>query len=307
MSLCAATSFKSSRRRSSTSVAYCASSKGASSVPSSSMPTEKSLQRLRPRQADAPACHARRSTGTNCTSSPSRRIRKCAETRMPWISAKYGCSRGSRRLVKKRSMASPPYCPGGRLMQCRTARVTSVPGGRSSQLGESTTLIGDAEALHAVAQLAERDAQELRRRGAVEAGLAQGLEDRLALQGVEVLGQRLAAAVAGLLRLGRRREAQVGGLDLVAARQRERALQDVLQFAHVAGKIVVRQLLHGRGLEPRRRHAVLAREALQDARGDAADVLAALAQRRHPELDHVQAVEQILAEAPGGHQVGELL
>src|SRR5213596_2716078 len=51
-----------------------------SSTPSSSTPIEKSLQRLRPRQHDAPACHARRCTGTNCSSSPSRRTRKCDDS-----------------------------------------------------------------------------------------------------------------------------------------------------------------------------------------------------------------------------------
>jgi hypothetical protein len=36
------------------------------------MPTEKSLQRSRPRQRETPACQARRASGTNCSSSPSR-------------------------------------------------------------------------------------------------------------------------------------------------------------------------------------------------------------------------------------------
>src|SRR3712207_814868 len=42
----------------------------------------------------------------------------------------------------------------------------------------------------------------------------------------------------------------------------------------------------------RRRQAVLARKPLEDHLGDRRDVLAAFAQRRHPELDHVQAVDR---------------
>jgi hypothetical protein len=53
-------------------------------------------------------------------------------------------------------------------------------------LGESTILIGNAEALHAVAQLPEGDAKELRRRGAVEAGLAERIENRSFFDLVEV-------------------------------------------------------------------------------------------------------------------------
>src|SRR5262245_59403903 len=179
---------------------YCTSSNGESSVPSSSMPTEKSLQRPRPRQEEAPACHARRSTGTNCTTSPSRRTRKCDDTFRAWISAKYGCAAGSRRLVNRRSMCSPPYSPGGRLIECSTTRLISAPAGRSSWLGESTILIRNREPLHPVAQLPEGDAEELRRRGAVELGLGERLEDRLALDLVEVLRQRIGRGAALLER-----------------------------------------------------------------------------------------------------------
>ena len=45
------------------------------------MPTEKSLQRSRPHHCDSPACQARLEHGTNCSSAPSRRIKKCDETR----------------------------------------------------------------------------------------------------------------------------------------------------------------------------------------------------------------------------------
>jgi hypothetical protein len=50
---------------------------------------------------------------TNCTSSPLRRIRKCAETRNAATDAKYGWPFGSRLLVNNWAMASPPNSPGG--------------------------------------------------------------------------------------------------------------------------------------------------------------------------------------------------
>src|SRR5689334_6866622 len=102
-------------------------------------------------------------------------------------------------------MASPPYSPGGRLIECTTSSVSASPTGRSSWLGDSTRRHGasqpsgrsfiffDAQPLHAVAQLPEGDAEELGRGGAVEAGLAERFEDRLALDAVEVVGQRLRA------------------------------------------------------------------------------------------------------------------
>src|SRR5579859_7739465 len=175
-------------------------------MPSSSTPMEKSLQPPRPRQDEAPACHARRSIGTNCTSSPSRRIKKCAETRRSTIPRKYVCASASSRLVNKRSIASPPNSPGGRLMQCTTSSVTAVPRGRASWFGESTTRSGfvvfDAKALHSVAQLAERDAEQLGGRRAVKAGLAERLEDRLALDAVQIIGQRACIRLTVLLGTG---------------------------------------------------------------------------------------------------------
>src|SRR5688572_17022558 len=297
---------------------YCAGSKGSSSQPSSSMPMEKSLQRLRPRQEEAPACHARRSTGTNWITAPSRRTRKWADTLRPQISRKYGCASGSRQLVNRRSMSPPPYLPGGRLIECTTTSEISVPGGRSSWLGESTILIFDAQALHPVSKLPEGNPQQPRRGGAVEAGLAQRLQDRLALQAVEVDRQRLAAG----LRRGRRARLRRLGIFLRGdavqrklfrtqlarlRRERERALHDVLQLAHVAGEVVGHQLSERRFRQAWRRHPVLRGEALQDMAGDEGNVLAALAQRRHGEVDHVEPVIEVAAEAAGLHHPGEAL
>src|SRR5207237_1268882 len=109
------------------------------------------------------------------------------------------CARGSRRLVKNRSMASPPYSPGGKLIECTTSSETTLPAGRSSQLGEATrrapatqrsglgvVFLTNAQALQAVAQLPEGDAEQARRRSAVESRLGKRRENRIALQPVEV-------------------------------------------------------------------------------------------------------------------------
>src|SRR3989442_15656192 len=209
------------------------------------------------------------------------------------------------RLVKSRSIGSPPYSPGGRLIECTTSRVISVPAGRSSWLGESTMRSGfavvfDAKALHPVPELAERDAQELRRRSAVEAGLAKRLEDRLALDVVEVIGQRPGLRFA--FRFGScargRAEAQVLGSHLAAARECERSLQDVFELADVAREVVAPKLFQRLGGQACRRRAGLGGEPLEDRGRDDSDVIAAVAQRRHGELDDVDAIEEILPEAP---------
>src|SRR6185436_14120956 len=227
-SLCAAISRSGSAPRSSrtrrASGSYCVSAKACSGVPSSSTPTEKSLQRSRARQREAPACQARSATGTNWISSPSRRMRKWDETRSPASSANEASAEVSSRLVNKRSIASPPYLPRGRLIECRSRSETSVPGGRLSRFGDSTRRAPttqpsatirlkrpasqavllrrfmDSEPLHAVAQGAEGHAEQFRGRGAVEAGLRERFQDRFAFDAVEIFGQRRierAAARAG--------------------------------------------------------------------------------------------------------------
>src|SRR5689334_5458245 len=117
-----------------------------------------------------------------------------------------------------------------------TRRSTVEPAGRSSQFGEGTNrapsaspslpmrngsalrieLFVDAQALHAIAQGPEGDAEELRRRSAVVAGLLQRVENGLALQRIELLGQR-PAGDRGRSRCGhdaRRGDLQVLGPDL---------------------------------------------------------------------------------------------
>ncbi len=94
--------------------------------------------RSRPRKFDGPACQARASQDTNCTSSPSRRIRKWADTCRPRrFASNHGCASQSSRFWNSASIASPPNSPGGRLMLCTTSRVGGTPcAGRASWFGE---------------------------------------------------------------------------------------------------------------------------------------------------------------------------
>ena len=86
----------------------------------------------------------------------------------------------------------PPNWPGGRLMLWITSRSIAVPAGRASKFGDGSAparrltshrrgrhapqnsiAVMDVQLLHPVAQLAQADAEQLRRLGAVELGLGQ--------------------------------------------------------------------------------------------------------------------------------------
>src|SRR5690606_19180111 len=103
-------------------------------------PIEKSLQHVRPRYSDTPACHARCSKPTYCVDAPSREINTCAETSSAAIVSKNGCACGSSRFTNRASIHGPPKRPGGRLIPCTTIRSSETPGGRASQFGEGTFL-----------------------------------------------------------------------------------------------------------------------------------------------------------------------
>src|SRR5512145_377619 len=165
-------------------------------------------------------------------------------------------------------------------------RLISVFGGRSSQLGDSTIFIFDIESLHAVPQLPECYSQQTSSRRAVEAGLAERLQDRLALEAVEVGGKRLLDALGlrrlrlllrlFLLFLGRNAvQGERFRAELLSGRERERALEDVFELAHVPGEVICHQLLERARREPWRRDPVLRREALQDVRRDERNVVTA--------------------------------
>ncbi len=112
---------------------------GSRSLPSSSMPIEKSLQRSRPRKFDTPACHARSLHDTYCSSAPSRRITKCADTRTPRsVRRSTDERRGRGGSGRSSAIASPPNSSGGRLMLCTTMSVGSIAPGRASKFGDGS-------------------------------------------------------------------------------------------------------------------------------------------------------------------------
>src|SRR4051812_3773904 len=100
---------------------------------------------------------------------------------------------------------------------------------------------------------------------------------------------------------------QVFHCNFVAARESERSLKDVLELADVARKVVALELLQRWRRETRRRVARLRGKALEDRRRDEADVVPAFPQRRHGELDNVDPIEKVLAEAAGRNELRELL
>ena len=89
-----------------------------------------------------------------------------------------------------------------------------------------------------------------------------------------------------------------------ALRERGRRLDRVLELAHVARPAVRDQPLERLRLEPD--HLGAARRALQEVAGEHGHVLGSLAQRRQRERHHAQAIEEIRAEAAGGHLAGEV-
>ena len=129
----------------------------------------------------------------------------------------------------------------------------------------------------------------------------QRLQDRLALDLVQVV---LAAATAraGAPRAPRRRRSarascRSSRLDVVRPRQRDRALEDVLELAHVAGEVVRAQRLERASADSRRGAAPPCRaRRARIASAISGMSSPAFAQRRHPQLDHVEAVEEVLAE-----------
>ena len=62
-----------------------------------------------------------------------------------------------------------------------------------------------------------------------------------------------------------------------------------------------------RGVEPARRAPILGGKPAQEEAGEDDRIGRPLAQRRHAHADLVQAIEQILAEAPVGHHPVEIL
>ena len=100
----------------------------------------------------------------------------------------------------------------------------------------------------------------------------------------------------------RQRQVQVGGVDQATFAQGECTFQDIFQFAHVAGKRVVRERFQRDGAQVRCGDASLRAQPLQDVFGQQWNILRAFAQAGHVQLDDVDAVEQILTELAFFHQ-----
>ena len=107
----------------------------------------------------------------------------------------------------------------------------------------------------------------------------------------------LDAATGPRLELAHRR------LQRGAGRKNHRALDEVLQFADVAGPVVARQRLHGFGRDvgdaPVHAAGVLLHEVAHQQR----NIVAPFAQRRHRDGEDVEAVVEIGAELPLLHQL----
>ena len=73
-------------------------------------------------------------------------------------------------------------------------------------------------------------------------------------------------------------------------------MADVFQLAHIAWKLELTQLVHGRIRNALGLHAQLLRTALQKVAGQHGHVFAALTQCRQAQADHIQAVVQVFAE-----------
>src|SRR5213078_2481593 len=99
------------------------------------------------------------------------------------------------------------------------------------------------------------------------------------------------------LQAGRHVRRQIIGLDGLAAAQDGGALDRILQLPDVAGPRIAQHAFQ-RGRREPQRAAQLRRRAREEVLGQRRNVLAAIAQRRQGHLDHVETVEDILAEAP---------
>ena len=113
------------------------------------------------------------------------------------------------------------------------------------------------------------------------------------------VGQQLPGGLNGLAGLAR--QPQIGQRDRSARVDDHGALDRVLEFAHVARPVRGFQRGDRVALQRARGLVELAVEVVQEKQRQRQDVVAALAQRRHPKRHDVDAVEQVGAEAAGRH------
>src|SRR5713101_6884303 len=176
----------------------------------------------------------------------------------------------------------------------------------------------DAEALDFLVERGERDHEALGGFGLVPVGALEHVDDDAALDFVHDLEERRLTAVGGGARAGFGRQRQefrklqahaaddflaADGLreqvdvDALLRGKNDGTLHDIFEFADVAGPIVVHQELHSRGSEMAQGLGIFLAVAVEEMREQRGNIFAAVAQRRQLQMNDVEAVIEILAEA----------
>src|SRR5712692_5225587 len=177
----------------------------------------------------------------------------------------------------------------------------------------------DAEALDFLVERGERDHEALGGFGLVPIGALEHIDNDAALDFVHDLEERRLAAVgsgarAGLAGQGRQEfrklqayaaddflgadalREQVDG-DALLRGKNDGALDDIFEFADVARPIVVHQELEGRGSEMAQGLGIFLAVAVEEMHQQRGNVFAAVAQLRQLQVNDVEAVVEIFAEA----------
>ncbi len=97
---------------------------------------------------------------------------------------------------------------------------------------------------------------------------------------------------------------QVDGLAFIAGDQA--ALDQVLQFAYIPGKVITQQGFQRAHGQSGRCPAVLLTEALEKEIDQQWNVIAALAQWRQCDRVDIKAIEQVFAEIAIGHRLAQI-
>src|SRR2546426_1127396 len=140
------------------------------------------------------------------------------------------------------------------------------------------------------------DAEQPRRAHLHTPRASERREDQLTLEVVDRLVERAPGWRRALLDTGRldRRRKMLGQDDPVG--QKDRALEDVLQLADVARPRVHPQALQRVVGQRSRRPGQSEPGPLEEGVDELGQIVEALAQRREPELDSAQAIEQVRSE-----------
>src|SRR5262249_60216760 len=93
-------------------------------------------------------------------------------------------------------------------------------------------------------------------------------------------------------------------LQQVRVGERDRALDDALQLPHVPGPAIGKRRVGSRLREPEATELAM---ALEEVFSQLQDVLLPIPKRRDDDLDAVEAVEEIAAEAAAADEIGERL